>query len=88
MNPQGPNNFKELVESTVDVINNIIPMILILSLIMLVISVIGYVFQSANSQKREEWRSYMLYAFIGFFIIASFWGIIRLALSIVQINPV
>lgn len=74
--------FSDLVDSILEIFNDVIPAIITLALVVFLWKVLKYTLQSTNPRQRQEASTYILYAFIGLFVMTSLWAIVNLILGI------
>lgn len=60
----------------------IVPFIYALGFLFFLVGVFNYFFNE-NEEKRKEGRKFALWSIIGFFVLFSVWGLVRLLLSTV-----
>ncbi|OGF83020.1 hypothetical protein A3B18_02390 [Candidatus Giovannonibacteria bacterium RIFCSPLOWO2_01_FULL_46_13] len=58
-------------------LNQIIPILLIIGTIVFLWGVITFLLAGANEEKRAEARSLMIYGLIGLFVMVAVWGIVN-----------
>jgi uncharacterized membrane protein YjfL (UPF0719 family) len=75
-------SFKQLVENTlVPLIDqSVIPLLYALAFILFLIGIVRYFFLGGE-EARTKGKSFMLWGVIGFVVIFSVWGIVRLLLA-------
>ena len=80
---QGANNLNGLVGQIVDLINNsLVPLVFALAFIVFIWGVFQYfIAGAADETKRENGKNLMIYGLIGFFVMASVWGIVNLLVN-------
>lgn len=72
----------------IDIINNIaVPLIFALAFLVFIWGVFTYFIRGAsNEEKRKEGSQVMLYGIIGFFLMISVWGLVRILTGTVRLN--
>lgn len=79
--------FKTLVYSTIVPIFDeaIIPLLYAIAFIMFLIGIVRYFF-FGGEEAREKGKQFILWGLVGFFVIFSVWGIVKLLLSTFNIG--
>lgn len=79
--------FKNLVEGTIVPIFDgaIIPLFYALAFIMFLIGIVRYFF-FGGEEAREKGKQFIVWGLVGFFVIFSVWGIVRLLLATFNIG--
>ncbi|OGF74017.1 hypothetical protein A2Z63_00965 [Candidatus Giovannonibacteria bacterium RIFCSPLOWO2_02_44_8] len=66
-----------IVASTKTLVNNIIPILLIIGTIVFLWGVIMFLTAGADEEKRANARSLMIYGLVGLFVMVAAWGIVN-----------
>ena len=66
--------------------NSIIPLLFAVALLIFTWGVVKYVIAGDGSEDREEGRWFMIYGVIGFFVMVSVWGLVRLVSNTIDIG--
>ncbi len=72
---QNPNQLYGIITIVKNVLNYVMPIVIVLGVIYFIWNVIKYA-TNKEAEKREEAREAMIYGLIGLFVIVSIWGII------------
>lgn len=79
---QAAASFKDLTNQIVIVVDRgIIPLIYALTFIVFLIGMVRFFFMGGE-EERQKGKQFMLWGIIGFVVLASVWGIVRLLLSL------
>ncbi len=66
----------------------VVPVIFALAFLVFVWGVVNYYFFHANDEKkREEGRAFVLWGLLGMVVLFSVWGLVKLVLSTLGIEP-
>lgn len=71
-------SFANFVDEILNILNIIIPGIVVLALIAFLWHLLKYTLQSENAKQRQQARVYLMYAFLGLIVMTSLWGIVQL----------
>lgn len=63
------------------VINLIIPFLIGLAVLVIIYGVLTYIASAGNEEKRKEAKTFIIWGFIGAFIMLSVWGIINILVT-------
>lgn len=63
------------------VINVIIPFLIGLAVLVIIYGVLTYIASAGNEEKRKEAKGFIIWGFIGAFIMLSVWGIINILVT-------
>lgn len=75
-------SLKELTEDLVGFANNsIVPLIYALAFLVFMIGMVRYFFLEQGEEGREKGKQLMLWGIIGFVVMFSVWGIVRLLMT-------
>jgi len=75
-------SLKELTESIVTLVNeSVVPLIYAIAFLMFIIGMVRYFFLEQGEEGREKGKQLMLWGLIGFVVMFSVWGIVRLLLT-------
>lgn len=89
---QSPNQTVDSAQSlskfVIDFINNIgVPLIFALAFIFFIYGVFVYFIAGAsNEEKRGKGKDIMIYGIIGFFVMISIWGLVRILTGTIQLD--
>lgn len=72
-----PNNFGELIDLFIHIINITIPILIALAVLGFFWGVFRYGFSRESEDKIKEGRKIMVWGFIALFVMVSIWGILR-----------
>lgn len=79
-------SFRELTNDIVAFVNgSIVPLIYALAFLLFMIGMLRYFFLEQGEEGREKGKQLMLWGIIGFVVMFSVWGIVRLLLSTVGV---
>jgi len=67
-------------------INDALPILMSLAVLLFVWGVVVYIFNAGNEEKRKQARGYMIWGVIGLFVIVSVWGLVSFIGSSTGIN--
>ncbi len=74
--------FLDLTNSIVGLVDNaVIPLLYAIAFIMFLIGMVRFFFMGGE-EARQKGKQFMLWAIIGFVVLFSVWGIVRLLLSV------
>jgi hypothetical protein len=75
--------FREFTESLVGVVNDsVVPLIYALAFLVFMIGMVRYFFLEQGEEGREKGKQLMLWGIIGFVVMFSVWGIVRLLMTV------
>ena len=74
-----PQNFQELVNLFLDLINAIIPVIVGLSILVFFRGLALFIWSAGDSANHEKGKSIMIWGLVGLFVMFSVWSILRFA---------
>jgi uncharacterized membrane protein len=82
------NNVQDLAAFAINLINNVaVPLIFALAFLVFIWGVFQYFIAGAgNEEKRDTGKQFMLYGIIGFFVMISVWGLVRILTGTVRLN--
>ncbi len=82
------NNVQDLSAFAINLINNVaVPLIFALAFLVFIFGVFRYFISGAgDEEKRETGKQFMLYGIIGFFVMISVWGLVRILTGTVRLN--
>ncbi len=72
-----PVGTQRIVDNVKALVNNIIPILLIIGTIVFLWGVILYLTAGADEEKRANARSLMIYGLVGLFVMVAVWGIVN-----------
>ena len=78
-----PGAVGSLLTRVTGLLNQIIPILLIIGTIVFLWGVITFLLAGANEEKRAEARSLMIYGLIGLFVMVAVWGIVNVIVGFV-----
>jgi hypothetical protein len=62
-------------------INIIIPFLIGIAVLVIIYGILGYVMSAGNEEKRGEAKQFIIWGFIGVFIMLSVWGLINILIN-------
>ena len=74
---QNPGQVGNIVTNIQGILNNIIPVLLIIGTIVFLWGVISFVTASGDEEKRADARQIMIYGLVALFVMVAVWGIVR-----------
>lgn len=75
--------FAQLVQQIVVLVDGtVVPLIYALAFILFLIGIVRYFFMGDSDEARAKGKQFMLWSIIGFVVLFSVWGIVRLLLTI------
>ncbi len=82
------NSVQDASKFFIDFVNNIaVPIVFALAFIVFIWGVFYYfIAGAANDEKRDTGKQFMLYGIIGFFVMISVWGLVRILTGTVRLN--
>ncbi len=82
------NNVQDLAAFAINLINNVaVPLIFALAFLVFIWGVFQYFIAGAgNEEKRDTGKQFMLYGIIGFFVMISVWGLVRILTGTVRLH--
>lgn len=82
------NSVQDVAKFAIDFINNIaVPLVFAVAFLVFIYGVFTYfIAGAASDEKRETGRQFMLYGIIGFFVMISVWGLVRILTGTAQLN--
>lgn len=82
------SSLQDVAAFVIAVINTIlVPLVFALAFIVFIIGIFQYfIAGAADEGKRETGKSFMLYGIIGFFVMVSVWGLVRILTGTVRLN--
>ena len=82
------NSVRDAGSVVIDIINNVaVPIVFALAFIVFIYGIFQYFIQGGHDEeKREAGRSLMLWGIIGFFIMVSVWGLVRILSGTFALN--
>lgn len=81
-------SFKDLTEDIVDFVNvSIIPLFYTLAFLLFIIGMVRFFFLGGE-EGRQKGRQFMLWGIIGFVVMFSVWGIVRILLTTFGVSGV
>ncbi len=85
---QSINSIQDLSKFVVDFINNIaVPLVFALAFIVFIVGIFMYfIAGAADAEKRDKGKQVMIYGIIGFFVMVSVWGLVRILTGTVGLN--
>ncbi len=73
-----PTDLPSLFQTLISLINTVVPLIFAIAFLAFLWGVFQYFIQGGDDEsKKEEGRTYIIYALIGFFVMFGIWGIIN-----------
>ena len=76
-------SLKELTASIVTLVNNsVVPLIYALAFLVFLVGMLRYFFLEQGEEGREKGKQLMLWGMIGFVVMFSVWGIVKLLLTV------
>jgi hypothetical protein len=78
----------DLVSSLAMYLNDALALLMGLSVLLFVWYIIKYFIQPSPDTKRTEAAQYVMWSFIGFFVIFSIWGIVNILISTFDLGTV
>jgi hypothetical protein len=73
-----PTDFKETVCLVVDGINNLVPVVIGLTLLVFLWGLAKFILAAGDEKKIEDGKNLMLWGVIGLFVMTSVWGIVNI----------
>ena len=70
-----------IVDTILDFLNSIIPILFAIATIVFLWGVILYITSGGDEEKRKEGRSYIIFGLIGLFVMVAIWGIVNVLLD-------
>lgn len=88
MTPSGclPNTLCEIIAKVIGYLNSILFLLMALAIIIFIWYVIQYFIKP--NEDRKDANSYIMYSVIGFFVILSIWGIVRIVQNTFNIRNI
>jgi hypothetical protein len=85
---QTVDSVQGLAKFVIDFINNIaVPVVFALAFIVFIIGVFRFFIAGASDEaKREKGKDLMIYGIIGFFVMVSVWGLVRILTGTVRLD--
>lgn len=85
---QTVDSVQSLAAFIINFINNIaVPLVFALSFIVFIWGVFQvFILGAANDEAKKKGRSFMLYGLIGFFLMVSVWGLVRILTGTLNLN--
>ncbi len=68
------------------ILNSFVTVLIGVALVGLLFGIIKYVQAGDQEKNREEGRPYMLYGIIALFVMVSFWGLVQVLITSVNLN--
>ncbi|MDB5189405.1 MAG: protein of unknown function with transrane region [Parcubacteria group bacterium] len=83
------NTINDAGKIIIDLINNVaVPIVFALAFIVFIFGIFQYFIQGGHDEeKRDSGKQLMLWGLIGFFVMVSVWGLVRILLGTFQLNP-
>jgi TRAP-type C4-dicarboxylate transport system permease small subunit len=75
---QSDTQVDRIIVNTTDVLDRLIPILIIIATIVFIWGVIQYITAGADEEKRAGARNLIIYALIGIFVIIAVFGIVKL----------
>ena len=72
-----PSGTQSIVTNIKNLVNNVIPILLIVGTVVFLWGVILYLTAGADEEKRANARSLMIYGLVGLFVMVAVWGIVN-----------
>ncbi|HBT81468.1 hypothetical protein A2757_00065 [Candidatus Giovannonibacteria bacterium RIFCSPHIGHO2_01_FULL_48_47] len=72
-----PSGTQSIVTNIKNLVNNVIPILLIIGTVVFLWGVILYLTAGADEEKRANARSLMIYGLVGLFVMVAVWGIVN-----------
>ncbi|MDD5032780.1 MAG: pilin [Candidatus Pacebacteria bacterium] len=69
---------KEVFERGTDIVLQIIQLLWLVASVVFIFGVLRYITTANNPEKRKSAKNFLIYGLIGFFVLLSFWGLIRI----------
>jgi hypothetical protein len=71
-------DFKSLVNALISVVNDLIPLMIGIAVIVFILGTTRYIWKSDNAKARQEGRNFLIFGVIAFTVIVCLWGIVNL----------
>ena len=72
-----PSGTQSIVTNIKNLVNNVIPILLIIGTVVFLWGVILYLTAGADEEKRANARSLMIHGLVGLFVMVAVWGIVN-----------
>lgn len=74
-----PQNFQELINLFLDLINTLVPVIFGLSVLVFFRGLALFIWSAGDSASHEKGKGIMIWGLVGLFVMVSLWGILKFA---------
>src|SRR3989344_1269955 len=78
---QGTGGVNNIVTNLSNLVNRIVPILLVIGTIVFLWGVIMFLTAGADEEKRANARSLMIYGLVGLFVMVAVWGIVKVLVN-------
>ena len=80
------SNISQTLARLENIINVLIPFIVGLAVLVIIYGIFGYITEAANEEKRKEAKDFIIWGFVGLFIMLSIWGLLNILVNTFPLN--
>jgi len=73
--------FKDFVCSLINILNDIVPILMVLATVVFLWGVMQFIYYADNEEKRASGKMFIIYGLIGLFVIIAMWGLVAVLVS-------
>ena len=83
---QGFNDFDDAISTITNWLNDLIPLLIGIAVIVFLWGVVKYVIAGSDSTKRKEGGALMAYGILAIFVMVSVWGLVNILVDTLDLN--